>query len=53
MPETAGSGRRVVTEDQAGQLPRVNPRVASIARICDYWLGGKDNFEADRAAGTQ
>jgi hypothetical protein len=40
-----------VTEDQSGQLPRVNTRVASIARIYDYWLGGKDNFEADRAAG--
>jgi hypothetical protein len=39
MPETAESGRRVVTEDQPGQMPRVNTRVASIARIYDYWLG--------------
>ena len=26
-------------------------RVAHPARIYDYWLGGKDNFESDRAAG--
>ena len=25
--------------------------VAHIARVYDYWLGGKDNFEADRQAG--
>jgi SAM-dependent methyltransferase len=27
--------------------------VAHIARVYDYWLGGKDNFAADRAAGEQ
>ncbi len=26
-------------------------RVAQSARVYDYWLGGKDNFEADRIAG--
>ena len=26
-------------------------RVAHPARVYDYWLGGKDNFEADRIAG--
>ena len=26
-------------------------RVAHPARVYDYWLGGKDNFEADRVAG--
>jgi S-adenosyl methyltransferase len=26
-------------------------RVAHPARVYDYWLGGKDNFEADRMAG--
>ena len=25
--------------------------MAHIARVYDYWLGGKDNFAADRAAG--
>src|ERR1700720_4041903 len=28
-------------------------RVAHIARVYDYWLGGKDNFEADRIAGEE
>jgi O-methyltransferase involved in polyketide biosynthesis len=28
-------------------------RVAHPARIYDYWLGGKDNFEADRIAGEE
>jgi hypothetical protein len=27
--------------------------VAHIARVYDYWLGGKDNFPADRAAAEQ
>jgi O-methyltransferase involved in polyketide biosynthesis len=27
--------------------------VAHIARVYDYWLGGKDNFAADRHAGDQ
>ena len=27
--------------------------VAHIARVYNYWLGGKDNFAADRAAGEQ
>ncbi len=27
--------------------------VAHQARVYDYWLGGKDNFEADRAAANQ
>ena len=27
--------------------------VAHVARVYDFWLGGKDNFAADRAAGEQ
>src|SRR5258706_8601669 len=27
--------------------------IAHVARVYDYWLGGKDNFAADRAAGDQ
>jgi SAM-dependent methyltransferase len=30
-----------------------DPTVASIARIYDYWLGGKDNYAADRDAAEQ
>ena len=31
--------------------PRIDTTVAHSARVHDYWLGGKDNFAADRAAG--
>ena len=30
-----------------------NARVAQPARVYDYWLGGKDNFAADRIAGEE
>jgi len=30
-----------------------NARVAQPARVYDYWLGGKDNFQADRVAGEE
>jgi hypothetical protein len=39
-----------VTQEQSGQRPRLDTSVASIARIYDYWLGGKDNFAVDREA---
>jgi hypothetical protein len=32
---------------------RIDTSVAHIARVYDYWLGGKDNFAADRAAGDE
>jgi hypothetical protein len=31
--------------------PVIDTTVAHSARVHDYWLGGKDNFAADRAAG--
>ena len=31
--------------------PAFDTSVAHMARVYDYWLGGKDNFAADRAAG--
>jgi SAM-dependent methyltransferase len=34
-------------------LPPYDASVAHPARIYDYWLGGKDNFEADRAVGDK
>ena len=39
-----------VTEPAPESLP-LDTSVAHPARIYDYWLGGKDNFAADRAAG--
>ena len=32
-------------------LAAIDPRVPDKARRYDYWLGGKDNFAADRASG--
>ena len=34
-------------------LYRFDARVAHPARVYDYWLGGKDNFAADRIAGEE
>src|ERR1035437_7215901 len=39
-----------VSEDQQAVF---DTSVAHVARVYDYWLGGKDNFAADRAAGDQ
>ena len=35
------------------RIPTFDTSVAHIARVYDYWLGGKDNFAADRAAAEQ
>jgi hypothetical protein len=46
--------RRAATAEQMSALTRsIDPTVAHIARIQDYWLGGKDHFEADRIAGDE
>jgi hypothetical protein len=38
----------------AGTPPaRIDTSVAHIARVQDYWLGGRDNFAADRHAGEE
>ncbi|HYZ52861.1 MAG TPA: SAM-dependent methyltransferase [Streptosporangiaceae bacterium] len=34
-------------------LPDIDTSVAHPARVYDYWLGGKDNFRADREAAEQ
>jgi SAM-dependent methyltransferase len=50
---SGGSGDKPRTA-VPGREPRTNgldTSVAHPARIWDYWLGGKDNFVADRAAG--
>ncbi len=35
------------------ELPGFDTSVAHIARVYDYWLGGKDNFAEDREAGDE
>ena len=34
-------------------LPQIDTRHAHPARVYNYWLGGKDNFAADREAAEQ
>jgi hypothetical protein len=36
-----------------GQPPEINTHVPQTARIWNYWLGGKDNFDVDRQVGDQ
>src|SRR5215472_15339 len=36
-----------------GQAPELDTRQAHSARVYNYWLGGKDNFAADREAAEQ
>ena len=54
-----GEGGTTVTEQQSpgpwesAVDPRLNTGVPHVARIYDYWLGGKDNFTADRFAGQE
>ncbi|HEU5389144.1 MAG TPA: SAM-dependent methyltransferase [Streptosporangiaceae bacterium] len=58
---TADRGGRQVTPDrqEAATDPTARPAapfdttVAHQARVYDYWLGGKDNFAADREAAEQ
>ena len=38
---------------RAGGGPVLDTSTAHPARVYDYWLGGKDNFAADREAGEQ
>ena len=45
-----------MTEDSSvisQQTPRLDTKVPHSARVWNYWVGGKDNFAADRAAGDQ
>jgi S-adenosyl methyltransferase len=42
---------RSITDDE--QPPELNTGVPQTARIWNYWLGGKDNFPADRQVGDQ
>jgi hypothetical protein len=39
--------------ERSGGLLEFDTSVAHIARVQDYWLGGKDHFRADREAGEE
>ena len=42
-----------MTEDSAAQVPEIDTTVPHSARIWNYWLGGKDNYPVDQAAGDE
>jgi len=44
---------RGVVPERGDPPPSVDTSVAHPARVYDYWLGGKDNFAADREVGEQ
>jgi SAM-dependent methyltransferase len=47
-------GTPAAGETPGGQeSPSFDTSVAHVARVYDYWLGGKDNFAADRVAAEQ
>src|ERR1700689_3224578 len=42
------------TKAEPGHVsPKIDTSTANVARMYDYYLGGKDNFEADRTAAEQ
>jgi hypothetical protein len=43
----------ISSADDLGEPPAFDTGTAHIARVYDYWLGGKDNYAADRAAGDE
>src|SRR5580700_5135422 len=49
--EPAAGADRPGASVPAGDRPALDTSVAHSARVHDYWLGGKDNFAADREAG--
>jgi len=49
----AGDGRESTPPPGHDATMSIDTSVAHVARVYDYWLGGKDNFAADRRAGEQ
>ncbi|MEV4171362.1 SAM-dependent methyltransferase [Nonomuraea sp. NPDC049709] len=41
----------MMSHDRPDLAAKIKPEVPHAARIWNYWMGGKDNFAADRAAG--
>ncbi len=48
-----GPGSTAGQESGSAEAASFDTSVAHVARVYNYWLGGKDNFAADRAAGEQ
>jgi len=52
VSSTASSSSSPAAEP-GDEVPPFDTSVAHPARVYDYWLGGKDNYAADRAAGDR
>jgi hypothetical protein len=50
---TQAAGEQPVDSSTEDEHPAFDTSVAHIARVYDYWLGGKDNYAADRRAGDE
>jgi hypothetical protein len=50
---TPAAGEQPDDSPSPGEHPAFDTSVAHLARVYDYWLGGKDNYAADREAGDQ
>jgi O-methyltransferase involved in polyketide biosynthesis len=50
---TGNNAPRSAGESGARGIYGIDAKAAHPARVYDYWLGGKDNFEADRVAGEE
>jgi len=48
-----GAAAASETAPEPHDAPAFDTSVAHVARVYNYWLGGKDNFAADRAAAEQ
>jgi S-adenosyl methyltransferase len=60
QPEATSRGQQLVSKQPDNGLsesgagaPQLSTNIAHPARVYDYWLGGKDNFPADRQAAEQ
>jgi S-adenosyl methyltransferase len=48
-----GDWLQAASAEELAELPDFDTTRAHIARVQDYWLGGKDHFEVDRVAGRE
>ena len=55
MSSPDGPAARLASDipERAGEPPSFDTTVSHPARTYNYWLGGKDNYEADRVIGDQ
>jgi O-methyltransferase involved in polyketide biosynthesis len=49
--DASAAARPTDVPERAGEPPSFDTGIAHSARVYDYWLGGKDNYQADRDAG--